>query len=778
MLGRGATLPEQCQLAGGEVDYAIIKAIYACPGGDVVFELRHPSKAPATTTQTARFAITLLSGSPPAGLADALTSRIRSHETAFEWKVPQSRPERFSPPRVLLAGAGVAAAGLAVLGWALLRRRSAGSTQLTEQPAPPGTVAALRAVGLVAILLVSLRGTLTHSQLSGVDFAVFCGVSLITAILWLVVSGYFGYGSACRRDWVGLVPFLVALVLREVFTLHSVQEIEIQFAHGPVGRHSIVYPLLQMFFIPIVRDTQSFTMHMNGVLGAIACLGMYLFVRQRVGSRSAGFLCALFLALHPVLTRFSPTDGPYSLLLATWLGGLALLSTPELDARSIIGGAALLGIAATTRMEGMLFLVASLLMLDRRLLLKAARCDLIVAAFSFLVVAALEAVQMYALLPMHLGGRISAGALGMVLLPDFDSWFEDAVWVSAYNSFVFAAFVWLGAAAGLWNRYRLGLRAYAGMIVVLAVIARSWGAGFVLHRMIPAYALQAMIAGMGAYSLLGWIPAMSRWRWLAVIPGTIAATYVAAEHHGDLTKPYVFTEEYELVRSHLAPGGVPQAACALMTFNAIGSDIDIHDFGQVVPGVKILDCRRIDCVSELSNGGCVYYVRSAACYLNESGVPAACAEGGVTETGDRLACMNERCASFEKSVELQPVETRTIDIRNTFNTDWRYPAEVGLFRVRSKNLHDEARAAVVRNEPQSSFHEMPTAADDEPAIPPGQEELLAAMLGRGVMLAGDRKLTAAEVGSTKVDVTYTCANGDVEFELTNHAGHPQRTDIG
>jgi hypothetical protein len=127
MLGRGVTLAE-CKLTSGEVDHAIIKATYACPEGEVVFELRHPDKAPANATRTARFAITLLSGSPPAGLADALTSRIRSRETAFEWKLLESGPERSSPALLLLAAAGIL--GLAVLGWALRRRRSARPTQL------------------------------------------------------------------------------------------------------------------------------------------------------------------------------------------------------------------------------------------------------------------------------------------------------------------------------------------------------------------------------------------------------------------------------------------------------------------------------------------------------------------------------------------------------------------------------------------------------------------------------------------------------------------------
>ena len=87
MLGRGVS-PAGCQLTGAAVEYSIVKATYACAEGEAVFELRHPSSASASAIQTAQFAITLLSGSPPHSLADALVSLIRSREDAFEWEWP------------------------------------------------------------------------------------------------------------------------------------------------------------------------------------------------------------------------------------------------------------------------------------------------------------------------------------------------------------------------------------------------------------------------------------------------------------------------------------------------------------------------------------------------------------------------------------------------------------------------------------------------------------------------------------------------------------------
>src|SRR4029077_10728841 len=100
--------------------------------------------------------------------------------------------------------------------------------------------------------------------------------------LWLVVTGSFGVPSVGREDWIALVPFAVALVVREVLTLHSIEEIGIHFWAGRApNRHSFVQPLFEMFMVRFARDPQSFAMHVNGVLGAVASLPLYVFVRQR-----------------------------------------------------------------------------------------------------------------------------------------------------------------------------------------------------------------------------------------------------------------------------------------------------------------------------------------------------------------------------------------------------------------------------------------------------------------------------------------------------------------
>ena len=122
MLGRGATLPDDCKFAGADVDHATIKTTYTCAHGDVGFRLCHPSAAPPGATQTARFAITLQTGTPQDSLKEALVARIRSREADFQWKRIEPPVQRSERPMAVITVVGLL--GVAVLGWAVVRRRS------------------------------------------------------------------------------------------------------------------------------------------------------------------------------------------------------------------------------------------------------------------------------------------------------------------------------------------------------------------------------------------------------------------------------------------------------------------------------------------------------------------------------------------------------------------------------------------------------------------------------------------------------------------------------
>ncbi len=61
-------------------------------------------------------------------------------------------------------------------------------------------------------------------------------------------------------------------------------------------------------------------------------------------------------------------------------------------------------------------------------------------------------------------------------------------------------------------------------------------------------------------------------------------------------------------------------------------------------------------------------------------------------------------------------------------------------------------------------------AAGEPAIPAGQEKLLAAMLGQGTSLPGGCRFSAGNVEHSAVRAVYACADGEFAFELT----HPSK----
>ncbi|MCK6557204.1 hypothetical protein L6Q96_21900 [Candidatus Binatia bacterium] len=61
------------------------------------------------------------------------------------------------------------------------------------------------------------------------------------------------------------------------------------------------------------------------------------------------------------------------------------------------------------------------------------------------------------------------------------------------------------------------------------------------------------------------------------------------------------------------------------------------------------------------------------------------------------------------------------------------------------------------------------AAASAPVIAPGQEELLAAMVGKGAALPEGCKLTGGDVEYHTVKATYACLGGEVVFELTHPA---------
>lgn len=118
MLGRGESLPGNCTLSDGKIERTLVLATYTCGDAQVVLELRHPDDAAPSALRTKRFALATNSGTPPAGLVEAVAEKIRARESGFEW-TEVNRRDTF-----VVAWAPLAAGALAVILvlWALRRR--------------------------------------------------------------------------------------------------------------------------------------------------------------------------------------------------------------------------------------------------------------------------------------------------------------------------------------------------------------------------------------------------------------------------------------------------------------------------------------------------------------------------------------------------------------------------------------------------------------------------------------------------------------------------------
>jgi hypothetical protein len=78
--------------------------------------------------------------------------------------------------------------------------------------------------------------------------------------------------------------------------------------------------------------------------------------------------------------------------------------------------------------------------------------------------------------------------------------------------------------------------------------------------------------------------------------------------------------------------------------------------------------------------------------------------------------------------------------------------------------------------PVSAAAAEPSPVLDDPVIPAGHEQLLAAMLGKGVQLPGGCTLVSGEIEYSIVVATYSCPWGEVVLEL-GHSSNATPTSI-
>jgi hypothetical protein len=156
----------------------------------------------------------------------------------------------------------------------------------------------------------------------------------------------------------------------------------------------------------------------------------------------------------------------------------------------------LLGIAATCRPEGGLFLAASLLLVDVPALLRSVRVHLGAATLGLIVVVGHAGGGDPCHL-LHAYDRRCVAAGGCLHGP---AALKAGLWSTDYNDPLIAVLVIVGMVAGLVNRgLRIGLGAAVGaLIVVWPMCGTTYGGYTILHRLSAACFLQVVAAGVGA----------------------------------------------------------------------------------------------------------------------------------------------------------------------------------------------------------------------------------------------------------------------------------------
>lgn len=280
MLGRGAALPGRCTFASGSIEHAVVRGRYDCPAGGVVLELRHPDTAPADVPRTGKFAIVLLSGAPPAGLVEALQSRLRTGEGAFEWLVPP-RPAGKAPARWIAVGEALFLALLVGVMLAMWRSRH---LLLTPDTAP--------------LLLLTALALLLRCIAHG-------GPADIRAVM--------GDLRASRGGWVAFTHL--------VYEFLPVRDETIWDINRVAGALSV--PLLYVVMRKRFADPLA-------ALAAAAALGVTpLLVRFSASDAPYVLLCAAFLGAIAAYDRYTESQSIGALALAFGLLTAAMQLRPE-----------------------------------------------------------------------------------------------------------------------------------------------------------------------------------------------------------------------------------------------------------------------------------------------------------------------------------------------------------------------------------------------------------------------------------------------------------------
>lgn len=418
---------------------------------------------------------------------------------------------------------------------------------------------------------------------------------------WLLATGTFGFGQLSADDWPAAVILALALGIRLLLVRPGNSEILVYFpyatfAGGWLGdKHSVLYDAWKAVFLTLVGPSHAAFIVVNSVVGALTVVPLYLFVRNRFGDLLAAALAALFFSIHPLIARYAATDAHFSFILFFLFCGLAFLAEVR-GWREIFAGFVCLGIAGALRIEGAAYVGVSLLLIDWRGISRAvhahpkARSATVVAIALALTLTAGNLMSRRFSWGAELSQQASvAGGLSELL----SGWDRGPLFDVAHagDGFFLACF-WLGVVAAIARRRFHGVLWVAAAAALLSRFVLHpdrliWPS--IAHRFNVVWALQAVVAAVGAAWVLELLPRPAPRQAAAVAFAVAAVAALPLRHLDELRHEHEFNTEYELVKRHVQPRSAA-GPCRLLYFN--DGDMGLNNPGVIVPGVRPRELRR------------------------------------------------------------------------------------------------------------------------------------------------------------------------------------------
>lgn len=511
-------------------------------------------------------------------------------------------------------------------------------------------------------LLRPLRWSRDDAALSLVSWA-------LLGFLWLGITGAFDARRWARRDLWVLVPLAAALFLRLWVVPASVQEIELQLYDGLLPtRHSYFVPLLGRLLRVLPGDAAVHAFQLSGLLGALAVLPLFRFVEARLESAKGAALVAVMFACHPVVARFTPTDGPYGLMMLAFFQAVYWLGVPT--PRSVVAGLTALALAVACRADGFLLLPVAALLIGPRAWVSIAttsRRELVIGGG---VAAGMLAWHAWTVLPQV--AHVSVPVLGLKRIVTEALWSQAALGETPTELLARRSWTLLAVVGGLVSLLRPSWRWATAALCCVPLLAApyplSWTWVVAIHRLVPAAVMLSLAAGAALAALVVDLD-HARPRVAAVVTGALLAVPITltVAQASFLTRLWSFNVQWEMVRGALAPGGVERPECPVLVFGANDSfDLDMHDFGQMLFSTEVINCQAHDCVARARDGGCYRYVRALAAYNADYRAGDPCRDPALTAEASVSLCRKPACVEVERALSLRPIVEQPITPDDSF----------------------------------------------------------------------------------------------------------------